>query len=88
MASTSESTKDALVEERFIGRDPSCDVVINDPYVSPRHARLFRFRGMLFVEDMGSTNGVYVNERKIWGRPTCIQLGDKVRVGKTTVELC
>ena len=67
-----------------IGRSSASDIVLkNDDYVSGQHARLTRHGGLLYVEDAGSTNGTYVNDRKAVGA-TPLRSGDRVRVGSTT----
>lgn len=67
-----------------IGRSGESDIVLrNDDYVSGNHARLTRHGGLLYVEDAGSTNGTFVNERKTVGA-TPLRGGDRVRVGTTT----
>lgn len=67
-----------------IGRSGESDIVLkNDDYVSGSHARLTRHGGLLYVEDAGSTNGTFVNERKTIGA-TPLRGGDRVRVGTTT----
>jgi hypothetical protein len=67
-----------------IGRSAASDIVLkNDDYASGRHARLTRHGGLLYVEDIDSTNGTYVNGRKAVGA-TPLRSGDRVRVGSTT----
>lgn len=67
-----------------IGRSAGSDIVLkSDDYVSGRHARLIRHGGLLYVEDIDSTNGTYVNGRKAVGA-TPLRSGDRVRVGSTT----
>jgi hypothetical protein len=67
-----------------IGRSGASDIVLkSDDFVSGQHARLTRHGGLLYVEDAGSTNGTYVNERKAIGA-TPLRSGDRVRVGSTT----
>jgi hypothetical protein len=67
-----------------IGRSSASDIVLkSDDYASGRHARLTRHGGMLYVEDMGSTNGTFVNGRKTVGA-TPLRHGDTVRIGSTT----
>ncbi len=67
-----------------IGRSSTSDIVLrSDDYASGRHARITRHGGLLYVEDLGSTNGTFVNGRKTVGA-TPIRDGDAVRVGSTT----
>jgi pSer/pThr/pTyr-binding forkhead associated (FHA) protein len=69
-----------------IGRAASCDLVVSDNYVSNVHARIFAKDGTYWLEDLGSTNGTYVNRGKV-NVPVAIGPGDEVRVGKATLEL-
>lgn len=69
-----------------IGRAEDSTLVITDDYASARHARLVPRAGQWFVEDLGSTNGTFVNEQKL-AAPAMLQPGDKVRVGQTIMEL-
>lgn len=73
---------DALV----IGRAPECELAIDDTYVSQQHARVFAKGGKWYVEDLGSTNGTFVNDQRL-SSPAMVQSGDKVRVGTTVMEL-
>jgi hypothetical protein len=67
-----------------IGRSSASDIVLkNDDFASGRHARLTRHGGLLYVEDIDSTNGTFVNDRKAVGA-TPLKSGDRVRVGSTT----
>ena len=70
----------------MIGRADKCHIVLDDTYVSQMHARIFQRDGSVMVEDLGSTNGTYLNRRRITG-PTELQRGDKVKIGKTVMEL-
>jgi pSer/pThr/pTyr-binding forkhead associated (FHA) protein len=66
-----------------IGRSSASDIVLkSDDFASGRHARLTRHGGLLYVEDIGSTNGTFVNERKTVGA-TPLRDGDTVRIGST-----
>ncbi|MBI2237473.1 MAG: FHA domain-containing protein [Actinobacteria bacterium] len=69
-----------------IGRAESCAVRPDDAYVSQVHARLYGKDGAWYVEDMGSTNGTYLNEQRV-ANPAEVHAGDRVRVGKTILEL-
>jgi pSer/pThr/pTyr-binding forkhead associated (FHA) protein len=54
--------------------------------VSTFHARIFNRDGSWFVEDLGSTNGTYLNQRRVTS-PVELRTGDRVKLGKTTLEL-
>jgi pSer/pThr/pTyr-binding forkhead associated (FHA) protein len=69
-----------------VGRAPECELRVDDTYASQQHARLFAKNDSWFVEDLGSTNGTFVNEQKL-AAPAMLQPGDKVRVGQTIMEL-
>jgi hypothetical protein len=69
-----------------VGRAPECELRVDDTYASQQHARLFAKNNSWFVEDLGSTNGTFVNEQKL-AAPAMLQPGDKVRVGQTIMEL-
>lgn len=70
--------------EIVIGRDENCHFLFNDPTVSSHHARLTFRNGHWWVEDLGSTNGTYLNEEKV-ETPTILITGDEVRIGKNVV---
>ncbi len=69
-----------------IGRGAACAIRLSDTYVSQVHARLYGENGSWFVEDLGSTNGTYLNDRKV-ASPVEVHAGDVVKVGKTVLEL-
>jgi pSer/pThr/pTyr-binding forkhead associated (FHA) protein len=70
-----------------IGREPSLPLHLdNDTQVSRRHARIALQGGQVVVEDLGSTNGTYVNDQPI-SSPRSLNPGDKVRIGLTVLEL-
>jgi pSer/pThr/pTyr-binding forkhead associated (FHA) protein len=75
-----------LGEEVTVGRAAGCHVTIDDTYASQLHARVFMRDGQVFVEDLGSTNGTYLNRRKVTG-PMQLQRGDKLQIGNTVLEL-
>ena len=75
-----------LGEQLQIGRADACQIQLSDTYASQFHARIYGQNGSWYVEDLGSTNGTYVNQRRITA-PVEIRAGDRVRVGKTTLEL-
>jgi pSer/pThr/pTyr-binding forkhead associated (FHA) protein len=69
-----------------MGRAQDSTIVLDDDYVSSRHARIFPRDGQWYVEDMGSTNGTYLDRAKVTA-PTPVKIGVPIRVGKTVVEL-
>lgn len=69
-----------------IGRSVECELRLDDTYVSQQHARIFDRGGNWYVEDLGSTNGTFVNEQRLVA-PAMLTPGDKIRVGTTIVEL-
>ena len=71
--------------ELILGREPgSADLVLDDPGVSRRHARVLPDHGGVLVEDLGSSNGTYVNGQRISG-PVALGAGDELQVGATVV---
>lgn len=73
---------DAL--EYMIGRDEHADISIGDPGLSRAHGRLYRRGGQFYVEDVGSTNGTFVNARKLQD-PHRLSNGDRIQIGQNTV---
>ena len=69
-----------------IGRGPSAAIRPDDTYISTQHARVYSRNGSWVVEDLGSTNGTYLNQRKVTV-PTEIAPGDRIRIGKTVIEV-
>ena len=69
-----------------IGRAEDSTLVITDDYASARHARLVPRAGQWYVEDLGSTNGTYLDRSKVTA-PTPIPLGVPIRIGRTSLEL-
>ncbi len=69
-----------------IGRAGDATLVLSDDYASTRHARLFPQDGQWLVEDLGSTNGTYLDRQKVTG-PTPVPVGVPIRIGKTVLEL-
>jgi pSer/pThr/pTyr-binding forkhead associated (FHA) protein len=69
-----------------LGRANDATLVLNDDYASSRHARLFPQDGQWIVEDLGSTNGTYLDRQKVT-RPTPVPVGVPIRIGKTVLEL-
>jgi pSer/pThr/pTyr-binding forkhead associated (FHA) protein len=83
LAGTAIGLADAPVT---IGRGNDSTLVITDDYASTRHARIFPRDGQWLVEDLGSTNGTYLDRVRISG-PTPVPTGVPIRIGKTVLEL-
>jgi hypothetical protein len=69
-----------------MGRANDATLVLNDDYASTYHARIFPQDGQWLVEDLGSTNGTYLDRQKV-ARPTPVPVGVPIRIGKTVLEL-
>jgi hypothetical protein len=65
----------------LLGRDPTCDVVVDDVEISRRHARLIAQSGGYTIEDLGSTNGTFVNEKRIRSIVPLLP-GSSIRLGE------
>jgi hypothetical protein len=76
-----------LSEEVTIGRAPGCSVPLaDDTYVSQLHARVFLRDGKPFVEDLGSTNGTFLNRDRL-SKTMPLRRGDKLQIGQTVLEI-
>ena len=69
-----------------IGRSPSSDIVIDEPFVSSTHARFTLQGPALVLEDLNSTNGTMVNGHLI-GQPVTLRDGDEVQIGDTIMRV-
>ena len=71
-----------IIDEATLGRAPTADVQIEDSFASSAHARIFPRGQSMYIEDLGSTNGTFLNERQL---RTVEQLrpGDTIRIGET-----
>lgn len=70
----------------MLGRSPQADIVVDDPYASEFHMRFVTGDEGLVLHDLGSTNGSYVNGRRVTA-PQVLVKGDAVQVGKTVLEV-
>lgn len=70
----------------LVGRSPTCHVVLDDGLVSRRHARILITPDRVVIEDLGSANGVYVNEHRVIGRQPLLP-GDRVVMGQQSLVL-
>ncbi len=69
-----------------LGRSAESDVVLTDPYASEFHMRLVAQDEGMMLHDLGSTNGTYVNGRRVTA-PTQLRRGDSIQIGKTAMEV-
>jgi pSer/pThr/pTyr-binding forkhead associated (FHA) protein len=76
----------AVDDELTVGRAAGCSIVLDEQYVSQVHARAFVRDGSLFVEDLGSTNGTWVNGSRAVGQMPA-RIGDRVQVGNVVMEV-
>ena len=75
-----------MIEEMTLGRAAGCAISIDDPLISQLHARVFRRDGQFFVEDLGSTNGTFLNRKRVGG-PIPLTQTDRISVGDTVLEM-
>jgi pSer/pThr/pTyr-binding forkhead associated (FHA) protein len=80
------ASMDLTDQQITVGRANDATLVLNDDYASSRHARLFPQDGQWVVEDLGSTNGTYLDRQKVT-QPTPVPVGVPIRIGKTVLEL-
>ena len=75
-----------LGDELTVGRAAGCQITLDDTYASQVHARIFTRDEQFYVEDLGSTNGTYLNRRKV-SAPMVVSPGDQIQIGSTVMEL-
>lgn len=75
----------AFLDEIAIGRDPDNDIVVPDSFVSHHHAVVFLRNNLYVIEDLGSRNHTYVNDRRLIGR-AYLKAGDLIRIGFLTLR--
>ncbi len=81
------TTMNLTDQQITIGRAHDSAIVLDDDYASSRHARIYPAPdGSWVVEDLGSTNGTYLDRTRLTG-PTPVPLGAPIRIGKTVIEL-
>jgi FHA domain len=69
-------------ESATMGRADGSDIPVDDPFASSVHARIFPRGQFMYIEDMGSTNGTYLNGRRLRAAER-LKVGDTVRIGET-----
>jgi pSer/pThr/pTyr-binding forkhead associated (FHA) protein len=83
---TQKGTSFEIGPEVTVGRAAGCHIALpDDTFVSQLHARVFERSGQVYVEDLGSTNGTYVNGHRV-SAPTPMHRGDSLQVGSTILE--
>jgi pSer/pThr/pTyr-binding forkhead associated (FHA) protein len=75
-----------LLDELTVGRAAGCHIALDDRFVSQLHARMFRRDGQCFIEDLGSTNGTFLNDVKVTS-PALLSKNDLVRIGNVVMEM-
>nr|MDQ3570278.1 FHA domain-containing protein [Actinomycetota bacterium] len=76
-----------LGQELKLGRSSDCHISLSeDSFVSQAHARIYRRDGRVWLEDLGSTNGTYLNSTAV-SAPTVLHRGDRIQVGRTVLEV-
>jgi pSer/pThr/pTyr-binding forkhead associated (FHA) protein len=66
--------------DQIVGRDASADIIVPVPTISRRHARITHDAGRVWLEDLGSTNGTYLNGHRLQDRQR-LRDGDKLKIG-------
>ena len=69
-----------LSQGALLGRGEQADIVLEDSFASSRHARLVPHGDVIVLEDLGSTNGTYLNDEPLRG-PQPLHPGDRIRIG-------
>ncbi len=72
--------------EMTIGRAAGCQLIFDDTYLSQRHARVAPAEGGVVIEDLGSTNGTYINQQRVTA-PVLGRRGDRIQFGGVIMEL-
>ncbi len=82
----SNSAKKYTDDEILIGRDPACNFTITDTAISARHARLYFKQNQWWLEDLGSTNGTFLNLEPVEA-PVILVDGDQIKIGTHDIQL-
>lgn len=72
-----------ISENEVIGRGKKCDICIGDRYLSAKNTRIFKISGKFYIEDMGSTNGTYLNGSILGDKAVELLDGDKISIGRS-----
>ncbi len=71
-------------QEVILGRDPICELCLDDEAISARHAKFSYHHGQWWIEDLHSTNGTNLNQGRLQ-TPTVLMNGDEIRCGKALI---
>lgn len=77
---------ETIERSHIVGRGAAADIAVGDGSVSDLHFRIAASGDALTIQDLGSTNGTFVNDRRIQGITTLVA-GDTVRIGRTIMEV-
>lgn len=83
---TQQGTRYELTDDITMGRAAGCAITLDDNYASQLHARVYRQQDGFLLEDLGSTNGTYLNRATVTA-PVLLRPGDQVQVGSTVFEV-
>lgn len=72
-------------DQVILGRGSDCGITLKDEFASNQHAKIYQAEGRYYVEDLGTTNGTYINGRRI-NYPTELRSGDSIKIGRTVME--
>jgi pSer/pThr/pTyr-binding forkhead associated (FHA) protein len=70
----------------LIGRSPDCDLCLNDEFASAKHCKIFFENEELFVEDLGSMNGTFINGAEA-GKKSSLKFGQIIQIGITELKI-
>ncbi len=65
-----------------IGRGSGCDITIDDLYMSTKHLQLWYEEGEWYIADLGSSNGTFINGKRMSDEPLILDAGDKIKIGQ------
>lgn len=83
-----EYSKEVTSFPCILGRENTADVVVSEPAVSRKHARILNLDGILYIEDIAGHNGTYLNGRKLAGKEQArLQAGDRVNIGRSQITI-
>ena len=75
-----------LAKGLLVGRDAACDIAFDDPAISRRNSRVFLAGGVVYLEDLGSQNGTFLNGARL-EMASILRSGDEIALGDTAFRL-